>query len=244
MSRGFKITLLILGLAVLAGLVYLPGLRRQVLRLARLEKSEEQARREVIESLPELPLEKKEKVQIYWLSADDPGRLAGVEVALPLGQEPAARARMTLETLIANVPAPEQRTLPADASLLEFYVLPEGTVVADFSDALSREVPAGISSEQLAVDSIARTVHSAVPAAQRLRILIQGQEVETLAGHVDLSGTFDLATEPPGAQPAGTPQTPPGGSSAPAEKKAPAKAALTQPKATGKLERGSPAAKK
>ncbi len=139
---------------------------------------------------------------------------------------------------------PERRTLPADASLLEFYLLSDGTAVADFSDALSREVPAGISSEQLVVDSIARTLRAAVPAAQRLRILIQGQEVETLAGHVDLSGTIELAAPgTPAAEPAApgaTPQTPPGKS--PEEKKASAEAALTPGAPAGRLGRSSRAA--
>ena len=50
----------------------------------------------------------------------------------------------------------------------------------------------GFESEQLAVDSIARTLEANLPAAHRLKILIHGQEVETLAGHADLTGLFDL----------------------------------------------------
>jgi hypothetical protein len=58
-------------------------------------------------------------------------------------------------------------------------------------------------SEKLAVDSIARTLESNVSALRRLKILIHGQEVETLAGHVDLTGFFDL--NPPGPPPGSTP---------------------------------------
>jgi hypothetical protein len=42
------------------------------------------------------------------------------------------------------------------------------------------------------VDSIARTLESNVAGAHRLKILIHGQEVDTLAGHADLTGFFDL----------------------------------------------------
>jgi hypothetical protein len=72
--------------------------------------------------------------------------------------------------------------------------------VADFSDSLSSETPSGILSERLAVDSIVQTLKSNLPAAHRLKILIHGQEVDTLAGHVDLTGFFDL--NPPAAAPA------------------------------------------
>jgi hypothetical protein len=36
-----------------------------------------------------------------------------------------------------------------------------------------------------------------VPKVQRLKILIHGQEVETLAGHLDLTGTFLVNTKGP-----------------------------------------------
>jgi len=76
--------------------------------------------------------------------------------------------------------------------------LPDGTAIADFSDTLSTGTPSGIMSEQLAVDSIARTLEKNVSGLRRLKILIHGQEVDTLAGHVDLTGFFDLnsATQP------------------------------------------------
>jgi Sporulation and spore germination len=97
-----------------------------------------------------------------------------------------------LNELITDAPAAEQRTLPADAVVLGFYVLPDGTAIADFSEALASETPSGILSEEMAVDSIKSTLESNVPDLSRLKILIHGQEVETLAGHVDLTGFFDL----------------------------------------------------
>lgn len=44
-----------------------------------------------------------------------------------------------------------------------------------------------------------------MPQVQRLKILIHGQEVDTLAGHLDLTQTFQVKTVPTGAgqKPAG-----------------------------------------
>jgi sarcosine oxidase gamma subunit len=218
MSRAFRITVLLLVLAVLAGLLELPALRMQVLRFERQEQNEEEARREVIRPEPEAGEAKKEKVAIYWLSADDPGQLAAVETPLALGADPVERARAALESLITGAPTPEQRPLPAETTLLAFYLLPDETAVADFSDALSHRLPSGIATEQLALDAITRTVHAAVPQVRRLRILIDGQEAETLAGHVDVTGAFDLSLMPP-ATPAAAPVAAPS-----KEQKSPAKA--------------------
>jgi sporulation and spore germination protein len=224
-TRALRILVLLLVLAVLAGLFEFPLLRMQVARLERQEQREEVvARRELIRPVTEGREAKKEMVPIYWLSEEDSGQLAAVQTSLPLGSDPVERARVALESLITGAPTPEQRPLPLDTTLLAFYLLDDGTAVADFSDALSHHLPSGISTEQLALDAITRTLHAAVPQVRLLRILIDGQEAETLAGHVDLSGAFDLTQMGP-ATPAPTTLAPappqPGKAPIPAEKKTP-----------------------
>jgi hypothetical protein len=190
-----------LSVAVLLGLISLHALHNRIQKMAETETSEGQARREVLEPAISTPTDVKVKAKIFWAAAAD--RCAPVEIELPLSADLVQRARQVVHALIADPPTPEQRTIPADTILLGFYVLPEGTAIADFSDALASEYPSGIMSEKLAVDSIARTLESNVSAVRRLKILIHGQEVETLAGHVDLTGFFDL--NPPGLPPGSTP---------------------------------------
>jgi hypothetical protein len=201
MPRNLRIVIGILSVAVLIGLISLHGLHNRIQKMAETETSEGQARREVLEPALSTPTDVRVKAKIYWAAGAD--RCAPVEMELPLSADPVQRARQVLHALIANPPTPEQRTVPADTILLGLYVLPEGTVIADFSDSLASEYPSGIMSEKLAVDSIARTLESNVSALRRLKILIHGQEVETLAGHVDLTGFFDL--NPPGPPPGSTP---------------------------------------
>jgi Sporulation and spore germination len=93
----------------------------------------------------------------------------------------------------------ELRTLPPDAALLAFYLLPDGTGIADFSEALATSIPSGIESEQVAVDSITKTLEANVPQVRRLKILIHGQEMETLAGHLDLTQAFVVNANGPRA---------------------------------------------
>ncbi len=163
------------------------------------------------------PTDVKVKAQMYWLSATSPAALEATTIELPLSADPVERSKQLLIALIADAPTPNQRTLPADAILLAFYLQPDGTGVADFSDALSAETPSGILSEQLVVDSIAQTLGANVNGIRQLKILIHGQEAETLAGHLDLSGLFPVSSSAPAAVPVsqtlGTGQTKPSASS-------------------------------
>jgi spore germination protein GerM len=194
--------------AVIAAAIYVPILRKRMRRAARQQQqSEEQARRELIQPIPVSPGDPRVKAKLFWASDTDESTLAPAIVELTLSNDPVLRSKQVLNTLLAGPVDAELRTLPPDAVLLAFYILPDGTAIADFSEALATSTPSGIVSEQLAVNSMARTLEANVPQVQRLRILIHGQEVETLAGHVDLTGTFVVNTKPAQAPaiPASTP---------------------------------------
>jgi hypothetical protein len=192
MSRALKITLIILLVAVVAGAIYLRGLHRRILQLGRPEQAEVQARREIVQPPIATPTDVRVKAKLFWASLSASGSVEAVEVELRLSAEPVQRAKQLINALILNAPKPEQRTLPAELTLLELYILPDGTAIADFSQALATATPSGIVSEQLAVDSIARTLEANVPGLRRLKIVVNGQETETLAGHVDLTDFFEL----------------------------------------------------
>jgi spore germination protein GerM len=196
MPRNLKITLAILAVAVLIGLISLRGLDRRIQRLSQSPTTEEQARRELLEPGISTPTDVKVQTRIYWAAGTD--KTAPVQVAIALSADPVKRAKQVLSELIVNPPTEDQRTIPADAALLGFYLLPDGTAIADFSEALATKTPSGILSEEMAVDSIRLTLENSVPSISRLKILIHGQEVDTLAGNIDLTGFFEL--NPPTAR--------------------------------------------
>ena len=189
----------ILLVAVVAAALYFPALRRQVNKAKNLtEKTAEQARRELLPPAPLNSGQPRVKAKMFWGSTDGEALLVPVTVDLPLSDDPTLRAKQILNTLLAGPVDPEARTLPPDAALLAFYILPDGTGVADFSEALATAIPSGIQSEELAVDSITRTLEANVPQVRRLKILIHGQEVDTLAGHLDLTQTFQVTSSDAG----------------------------------------------
>jgi spore germination protein GerM len=185
-----------LGIAVVSAAIYFPILRRRVKTAAKIaEPSEEQARRELTQAITHNASDPVVKVKMFWTSSEDESALAPVTIQLALSKDAALRAKQVINTLLAGPVDSDLRTLPPDAALLAFYLLPDGTAVADFSEALATSTPSGIQSEQLAVDSIARTLEANVPPVKRLKILIHGQELDTLAGHVDLTQLFIVDTK-------------------------------------------------
>ncbi|MGH9742889.1 MAG: GerMN domain-containing protein [Candidatus Acidiferrum sp.] len=247
MARWLKWLVAALCVAVVVGVIYFPILRRRLERTARLrEQSVEQARRQLTQPIPVNPGEPRVKAKLFWASGNGDGTLTDATVELPLSSDPVLRAKQVLNTLLAGPVDAELRTLPPDAVLLAFYLVPDGTAVADFSEALATETPSGIQSEQMAIDSITRTLAADVPSVQRLKILIHGQEMETLAGHLDLTGTFLVSANgtpvPLGAQlaaPVSSPSSSPGTSPASGKAAVPAAkpgaATLTPDKQPGKL---------
>jgi Sporulation and spore germination len=239
MARHWKIAIAILGAFVVLGALTLPALLNSVLRLRHSTVSEEQARREITQPPISTPSDVLEKVQLFWISPTAPTTLEPSEVELPLSANLVQRAKQLIDALITKAPSPAQRTLPADTELIEFYLLGDGTAVADFSEALSSQTPSGILSEQLAVDSIVRTLGANMAAVRRLKILIRGQQVDTLAGHLDLTGFFPVT-------PAGMPATTSAETATPTPAASPnqipaAVAAPAKPAANGSAAAPSPA---
>jgi hypothetical protein len=238
----------VLCVAVLVGAIYFPILRRRLQLAAKLQQqTAEQARRELTQAVPINPGEPRVKAKLFWASGNGDGTLLDSTVELPLSSDPVLRSKQVLNTLLAGPVDADLRTLPPDAVLLTFYLLPNGTAIADFSEALATATPSGIQSEQLAVDSITKTLEANVPRVQRLKILIHGQEVETLAGHLDLTGTFLVNTSgvseaptspvpaPPTAPSGGKPAAPATGKPAQTPTAKPSARTLTPDDGPGKL---------
>jgi hypothetical protein len=183
-------------LAVIIAAAYFPILRQRLRQSAQIpQQSEEQARRELAQQ-PAANAGELVRAKMFWSSGAGDGSLMAVGVDLPLSKDPVVRAKQVLNTLLAGPVDPDLRTLPSDAVLLAFYILPDGTAIADFSEALATATPSGIASEEMAVDSITKTLEANVPQVRWLKILIHGQEVDTLAGHLDLTRTFLVNAKP------------------------------------------------
>lgn len=75
------------------------------------------------------------------------------------------------------------RTLPEGTRLNQVFVSEDGTAYIDFNSALADNHPGGILSEQATVYAIVNSLAFNLAEVDRVKILINGIEKETLAGH-------------------------------------------------------------
>ena len=106
------------------------------------------------------------------------------EVALAEGLVPQGRAILTAQ--LQSPPPPYQSVIPEGTQLRAFYVTERGDAFVDLSFETSAPHMGGTSAELLAVYAIVNAVTANLATIQRVQLLIDGREADTLAGHVDL----------------------------------------------------------
>ena len=75
------------------------------------------------------------------------------------------------------------------------FVSGRGVAVINFTLDLLEGHSGGLHAEELTVYSLSHTLVESLPAIAEVRLLVEGQETETLAGHLDLRSGFGRAPE-------------------------------------------------
>jgi hypothetical protein len=124
------------------------------------------------------------KVRLFYVS-EDGTRLTSVERDVPFA-EGSEQAREIVAAQIAPVAAPLVSAAPPSAVLRAVYVTDRGDAYVDFGPEMVTAHPGGTLNELLTIYSIVNALTVNLPGIRLVQILIDGKEVETLAGHVDL----------------------------------------------------------
>jgi spore germination protein GerM len=108
---------------------------------------------------------------------------------IPLPENPAAALDLVMRELLkGSANAAVARLLPGDTIIRGAYLLPDGTAFIDLGGpTLSQGWTTGSHQELMAIYSVVQTVTANFPEAKRVRVLVNGEPAETLAGHVSLS---------------------------------------------------------
>jgi spore germination protein GerM len=122
---------------------------------------------------------------LYFISEDGMS-LVGVQREVPYGDTVLEQARHIVDAQIAAAPAPLAATVPAGTTLRMLYVTERGDAFVDLSGEARAKHTGGALDELFTVYSIVNALTANLPAVTRVQILIDGKEVDTLAGHVDL----------------------------------------------------------
>ncbi len=129
---------------------------------------------------------KRGAVEIYFPSALGNG-LVGEFREIFDTITPGDRAKQIIADLISGPSNPDAlRAVPTGTRLRQVYVLDNGVAYLDFSSELSEGLGGGSMRELLTVYSIVDSVALGVREVSRVAILVNGQPLETLNGHMDL----------------------------------------------------------
>jgi hypothetical protein len=134
-----------------------------------------------------------EQVTLY-VASDDPGVLRAQAASIPLPAGRQERAQELLRALLGlYLDKSSSHPLGPGSEVREVYLVDPGLAVIDVNDAFADGHRSGVLVEELTVASLVQTLAANIPGINRVKILVGGKERETLAGHADLSCTYDVS---------------------------------------------------
>jgi Sporulation and spore germination len=135
-----------------------------------------------------------ERVTLY-VAYDDPGVLLPQLAVIPLPSDRQKRAEELLRALLELYLArSSSHPLGPGAEVRDVYMVDPGLAVIDLNSAFADGHRSGILVEELSVMSMVQTLSANIPGITRVKILVDGKERDTLAGHADLSRFYDVSS--------------------------------------------------
>ena len=117
-------------------------------------------------------------------------KLAAEQRTIKVKKTPKQTIEAAINEFIEGPEGDLVNTIPKGTILKDIRIDPDGTVWVDFSSHLSQSHPGGSSAEIMTVYAIVNTIMLNFDEVTKVRILIEGKSVDTLAGHIDCSEPF------------------------------------------------------
>ena len=131
------------------------------------------------------PSGRKIKARLFYV-ADDGIHLTHVERDVPYGEGTLEQAREIVAAQVAPVAAPLLSAIPPGTTVRALFLTEGGHAYVDFSPEIVSGHTGGTAHELLTIYTIVNALTENLPAVTAVQVLVDGKEVETLAGHVDL----------------------------------------------------------
>lgn len=188
MTRRSKIALIIL-LAAVALMGY---------SALKLKRRAEQLPVKAMDARPVQPPASGNAADLTLYVANDSDEMLHKQtIRTALSAEPSERALQVMRALIAAYQQKDsQHPLADGADVNAVFLVPPNVAVVDLNNAFVDGHRSGILVEELTVASIAQTLAANVPNVGKIKILVDGKERDTLAGHADIGSYYDLSAEP------------------------------------------------
>lgn len=128
---------------------------------------------------------RKIKATLLYVS-DDGAALTPVSREVLYGETPAEQARRILEVEVQAPPNGLRSAIPAGTTVRAVFLTADGVAFVDLGGPIVTGHSGGTLDEALAVYAIVNTVALNLPTVTGVQILVDGKQVDSLAGHLDL----------------------------------------------------------
>jgi hypothetical protein len=129
-----------------------------------------------------------------FVAYDDLGVLRAQPAQIPMPSVRQQRAEELLRALIAlYLDKSSPHPLPPGSDIRSVYLVDPGLAVIDVNAAFADGHRSGVLAEELTVASLIQTLSANIPGILKVKILVEGKQRDTLAGHADLSNFFDVS---------------------------------------------------
>lgn len=118
-------------------------------------------------------------------AAPEGGHLTTLVREIPLAEKLDEQGWQIVNVALHPPPAPLLAAVPAGTVVSGFFIAEGGDAFVDLSGT-ELTAQGGSTAEALAVYAIVNSVTANLPSVKRVQILIDGKDVDTLAGHLDL----------------------------------------------------------
>lgn len=129
-------------------------------------------------------------VTLFFMSANDDLLHPEERQILLTSTAPNDVARAIVEEIIKGSEKGLLNVLPEGTKLRQVYITDDGTAYVDFSRHIAAGNYFGSTGEMAAVYSVVNSLAANLKSVKRVAFLVEGNEKETLGGHVDLSRPF------------------------------------------------------
>jgi hypothetical protein len=133
-----------------------------------------------------------ERVTLY-VAYDADGTLRAESALIPLPSGRQQRAQELLRALLSlYLDKSSPHVLGSGADVRSAFLIDPGVAVIDLNSAFADTHRSGALVEELTVASLIHTISTNTPGILKVKILVDGKERDTLAGHADLSSFYDV----------------------------------------------------
>lgn len=136
-------------------------------------------------------LAKKEKIKTTLYFSDANERFLAAETRyIPKGKNQSGQVAEIVNALVEGPKAGLVRTVPDKSRLINARVDASGVAVINFDSAFLEHHPGGSASEVATIYSLTNSITRNMPEIKKVKILVDGKEMETLKGHIDARYPF------------------------------------------------------